>query len=86
MQTLAGVNLTELSTDEVEALRSVPAMIFYGVPTVQGVLMRTLAVPRSVAVGMGERFKAEDAPGPVSRLRARVHLARGPAFGGVGVE
>ena len=69
LQTLAGVNLTELSADEVEAFRSVPAMMFYGVPTVQGVLMRTLAVPRSVAVSMGDRFKAEDTPGPAPRLQ-----------------
>ena len=72
LQTLAGVDLAQLSADEREAFRSVPAMLFYGVPTVQGVLMRTLAVPRSVAVSMGDRFKAEDAPGAGPRLqRAR---------------
>jgi hypothetical protein len=80
LQTLAGVNLTALSTDEVEAFRSVPAMIFYGVPTVQGVLMRTLAVPRSVAVSMGDRFKAEETPGAALRLqRARTWVEAQPS-------
>jgi hypothetical protein len=80
LQTLAGVNLTALSTDEVEAFRSVPAMIFYGVPTVQGVLMRTLAVPRSVAVSMGDRFKAEETSGAALRLqRARTWVEAQPS-------
>src|SRR5262245_42454109 len=60
LQTLANIDLKGLPPEEVEALRLVPAMVFYGVHTIHGVLMRTLSVPRSVAAAMGERFKADD--------------------------
>jgi hypothetical protein len=80
LQTVAGVNLVDLSPSDVDAFRTVPAMVFYGVSTVPGVLMRTLSVPRSVAVSMGERFKRQDTPGPASRVqRARTWIESQPA-------
>jgi hypothetical protein len=34
-------------------------MIYFGVPTVEAVLMRNLNVPRSISVALGEQFKNE---------------------------
>jgi hypothetical protein len=75
LQTVANIDLTTMTREEAEALRSVPAMVFYGVPTVNGVLMRALGVPRSIAVSMGDRFAAEDRGGSIPRVsRARTWL------------
>jgi hypothetical protein len=60
LQAIAGIDLEALSPDERNRVRSLPAMIFYGVSTVEGVLMRSLNVPRSVAETAGEKFKVED--------------------------
>lgn len=49
---------------------SLSAMLFYGVDTVPSVLMRSLAVPRSVAGPLGERF-VRGRP-----ARPRAHAAR----------
>lgn len=46
-------------------------MLFYGVDTVQAVLMRSLAVPRSVAGPLGERFVREASGTPTGPRRAR---------------
>ena len=68
---MAGIDTTDLPLEEVEALRSVLAMVFYGVPMVNAVLMRALGVPRFIAVALGDRFGAErQAEGPrISRAR-----------------
>ena len=54
-------------------------MFYYGVSTVYGVLMRSLLVPRSIAVTLGERFKKEDQGGEEPRVnRARKWLENQP--------
>ncbi|MBI5515238.1 MAG: DEAD/DEAH box helicase [Deltaproteobacteria bacterium] len=79
-QALAGVPLDALPPERVEQFRSLSAMMFYGVDTVPAVLMRSLAVPRSVAGKLGERFVREAPGAPTSpRLaRARTWLAALP--------
>ena len=80
LQKLARVNVAELSPQDAETFRTIPAMVFYGVPTVEGVLMRTLAVPRSVAASMGTQFKTQDRVTPEPRVqRARAWLTAQPA-------
>jgi hypothetical protein len=75
LQALAGIDTAGLPPEQSEALRSVPAMVFYGVPTVNAVLMRTLGVPRSIAVPLGDRFAAEQSGGVGPRVvRARTWL------------
>ena len=55
---LAGVDTSTLQPEELAAFRTLPAMIYYGCGTVEGVLMRSLSVPRPVCVQMGESFKS----------------------------
>lgn len=75
LQTLADIDITGLTPAQAEAFRSVPAMVFYGVPTVNAVLMRALGVPRSIAVPLGARFAAEQPEGEGPRIpRARTWL------------
>lgn len=69
---LSGVDLNSVPREEAEQIRTVPAMLFYGVNTVPGVLMRTLDVPRSVAVKLGEAFAAMQS----QPQRARISQAR----------
>jgi hypothetical protein len=38
-------------------IRSIPALIYFGVPTVEGMLMRNLSVPRSIAPSLGELYR-----------------------------
>lgn len=80
LQALAGIDPSALTREQSEELRSVPAMVFYGVPTVSAVLMRSLGVPRSIAVSLGEQFAAEpvDAEGPRA-ARARAWLSGLPS-------
>ena len=78
MSEIANSNLSEEAKAEI---RSVPSMIYFGVPTIEAVLMRSLGVPRSISVAMGNRFKVEavDAE-PVPRLqKARAWLERSTA-------
>lgn len=79
-QTLAGLDQSKIAPEAAEQLRTLPAMIYYGVNTMPGVLMRTLGVPRSIAVKLGERFEREAASGQGPRIRrARVWLEQQPA-------
>jgi hypothetical protein len=56
LQSLSGLADAQLSPAEKEAIRCVPSMIYFGVPTVEAVLMRSLGVPRSLSVKLGEQF------------------------------
>lgn len=56
LQSLSDIANANISDEEKAKIRSVPAMIYYGVPTVEAVLMRSLCVPRSISVQLGERF------------------------------
>lgn len=40
-------------------MRSIPAMIYFGVNTLEGVTLRNLGVPRSMAVPLGEKFRKD---------------------------
>jgi hypothetical protein len=44
--------------DQKRAINNLPAMLYHGVNTEAAVLMRMNAVPRRIAVGLGERFSA----------------------------
>jgi hypothetical protein len=80
LQAIANINFEALSREDAEAVRLIPAMVFYGISTTEGVLMRTLAVPRSVAVSMGERFGSQDNGGEAPRVqRAREWIQRQPS-------
>ncbi|MCF6154971.1 MAG: DEAD/DEAH box helicase [Candidatus Brocadia sp.] len=59
IQSLSGVDIESLSSEQQEAFRTLPAMIYYGCNSVEGVLMRSLSVPRSICVPIGEAYKAE---------------------------
>jgi hypothetical protein len=79
LQTVSNIDISKLPEEEAEAVRTIPAMFYYGVSTVYGVLMRSLSVPRSIAVTLGERFKKEDQGGEEPRVyRARKWLENQP--------
>lgn len=56
----AGIDFDNLSEDEKRTINSLPAMIYYGVPTEEAVLMRMNGVPRTVAQPLGEMFKQRE--------------------------
>jgi len=77
---LSELDLLKMSPEQAEQVRSVPAMLFYGVSSVHGVLMRTLEVPRSIAMAIGEQFKAAEAVQGGTRIsKARQWLLDLPA-------
>lgn len=49
----------KVSDEEKVEILSIPSMIYYGVSSVEAVLMRSLGVPRSISVALGQRFVAE---------------------------
>lgn len=55
----SGLDFDALSPDDQRRINALPAMLYHGVHTEEGVLMRMNAVPRSIAVSLGERFKAD---------------------------
>lgn len=63
MQHMSGLDKEELSEEVRADIRAVPSMIYFGVPTVEAVLMRSLGVPRSVSVSLGNRFQQEESNG-----------------------
>lgn len=69
IQSLMGVDINTLTPDKQEAFRTLPAMIYYGCNTVEGVLMRSLNVPRSVCVQLGEAFKGATMPASTDGTR-----------------
>ena len=54
---LSGMNFDELSEEQKRHMNLLPAMIYHGVKSEEGVLMRMNGVPRSVAESMGETFR-----------------------------
>lgn len=72
LQAMSGLAAEDLAKGDA-GIRSVPSMIYYGVPTVDAVLMRSLGVPRSVSVAMGSRF-AQEVQDPEGE--PRIHGAR----------
>ena len=57
LQSMSDLAKADLSAVDSEAIRFVPSMIYFGVPTVEAVLMRSLGVPRSVSTYLGNQFK-----------------------------
>lgn len=54
----AGIDFDELSDSELRAINNLPAMLYHGVSTESGVLMRINSAPRAVAEALGEKFTA----------------------------
>jgi len=54
---LSGLNFDSLSETDKQVINTLPAMIYHGVNTSEGVLMRMNNVPRSIAEGLGYEYK-----------------------------
>jgi len=52
----SGLDFESLSDEEKRTINSLPAMIYYGVPSEDAVLMRMNGVPRSAATPLGKMF------------------------------
>ena len=55
----AGIDFDSLSDDELRTLNNLPAMLYHGVRSEEGVLMRMNSVPRSIAENLGADFKQQ---------------------------
>ncbi|MGI6414377.1 MAG: DEAD/DEAH box helicase [Thermoguttaceae bacterium] len=80
LQSMSEIADADLSQEVKAAIRAVPSMIYFGVPTIEAVLMRSLGVPRSISVAMGKRFSLEatDAEAAPRLQKARTWLERSP--------
>ncbi len=54
---LSGINFETLSPEQKRSIDLLPAMIYHGVKTEEGVLMRMNGVPRSIAERMGKHYQ-----------------------------
>jgi len=54
---LSGIDFEDLPDDQKRHIDLLPAMIYHGVKTEEGVLMRMNSVPRSIAETMGESYR-----------------------------
>ncbi len=66
----SGIDHEQLTEEQLASLNSLPAMIYHGVSTESGVLMRMNSAPRSVADNLGGRFEQELGQ-PASQTSAR---------------
>jgi len=55
----SGIDFSQLTEDEMRRLENIPAMVYYGVNTEEGIVMRINNVPRSIANKLGEIYKTE---------------------------
>jgi len=55
----SGLDYENMDEKLKQTLNTLPAMIYHGVNTPEAILMRTNSAPRSVAEGLGERYKSE---------------------------
>jgi len=53
----SGIDFENMSDDDKRRLNNLPAMLYHGVRTEEGILMRMNSVPRSIAERAGEDFK-----------------------------
>jgi replicative superfamily II helicase len=67
----SGLPWEELSEEDRRRINLLPAMLYHGVSTEAGVLMRTNAVPRSVAERLGERYIRDTGTDPLSAQAPR---------------
>lgn len=56
---MSGFSEADLSDEAKAEIRSIPSMIYFGVPTVEAVIMRNLGIPRSLSKSFGARFQEE---------------------------
>jgi len=70
---LSGIDFEKLSDEQKRHINLLPAMIYHGVKTEEGVLMRMNGVPRSIAETMGESYR--QAVGKLSQ-KISVHAVR----------
>jgi len=68
---LSGIDFESLTEHEKRQINIIPAMIYHGVNTEEGVLMRMNAVPRSIAEQVGEELRIS-----TDRESTTVHEAR----------
>jgi replicative superfamily II helicase len=54
---LSGIDFDQLSDEQKRHINLLPAMVYHGVKTEEGVLMRMNGVPRSIAENLGEHFR-----------------------------
>jgi replicative superfamily II helicase len=54
---LSGIDFDQLSDEQKRHINLLPAMVYHGVKTEEGVLMRMNGVPRSIAEKLGEHFR-----------------------------
>ena len=59
LQSMSDLADANLSSEEKKEIRSIPSMIYFGVPSVEAVLMRSLGVPRCISIALGHRFTIE---------------------------
>lgn len=52
-----GIDYEKISEEDARRLKNIPAMIYYGVNTDEGILMRTNSVPRTISKELGKIFK-----------------------------
>ena len=74
-------SMSKLADEELTAeFHSIPSMIYFGVPTIEAVLMRSLGVPRSISKELGQQFAREtEKDNQVPRLqKARIWLENSP--------
>lgn len=62
----SGIDFENLSDEERRRLNNLPAMLYHGVRSEEGVLMRMNSVPRSIAERLGEDFKERSGTGGIS--------------------
>lgn len=71
---LAGFDFDSLSEHDKRQINIIPAMVYHGVKTEEGVLMRMNSVPRSIAERVGDEFKKTTAEKPATVNEARGFL------------
>ncbi|EKF9565506.1 DEAD/DEAH box helicase [Vibrio cholerae] len=67
----SGLDFEAMTDEEKRRLNNLPAMLYHGVKTEEGVLMRMNSVPRSIAERAGEDFKARTEAGAEKTLSPR---------------
>lgn len=67
---LSGIDFDQLPDEQRRHINLLPAMIYHGVKTEEGVLMRMNGVPRSIAESLGESFRQ------ASGEKASIHAVR----------
>lgn len=71
---LSGIDYDSLSEHEKRQINIIPAMIYHGVKTEEGVLMRMNAVPRSIAEQVGEELRKSTDQKSITVHEARTFL------------